>query len=411
VRKTILLVIGVWAMAAGPAWSEITWNFDDGLQGWTIVNSGTINIGKWVAPGENVLLATYTGDPANPVPVYSQAGGCNVYLPGDGNGRTTAILDVSSLLVGGKTQSFTLQADVWIPNLRPFNFRYNYPGMLNQYSGLIALNANTGYGITLGGNLVQGSQQYRDYTSEDWVRHEASWCMEDKNLSDPFDTMWNCWIKLKIDWNYTTPGNVIASAFIPFDNYVGNANEWITVWSGEIEPSTWQPRPFELTRIAIGSYLKGDGPWSKSQFDNVVFDSPDLIVALALDILPDSCPNDFTVNLQGKGRLPMAILGSETFDVSTIDVDTISIGGVAFPVKAPSIMDVSARAGEGECACQMGVDGYADLVLHFSRRDVIQALGLDAMEPGTVVPVSVEGYLTNGKPFKATDCVTLVERE
>jgi hypothetical protein len=134
-------------------------------------------------------------------------------------------------------------------------------------------------------------------------------------------------------------------------------------------------------------------------------------VTLLLDILPDSCPNDLTVNLQSKGRLPMAILGSETFDVSTIAVDTISVGGVAFPVKAPSILDVSAPAGEEECACQIGIDGYADLVLHFSRRDVIQALGLDLMEPGTVVPVTVEGHLADGLPFVATDCVTLVDRE
>jgi hypothetical protein len=89
-------------------------------------------------------------------------------------------------------------------------------------------------------------------------------------------------------------------------------------------------------------------------------------------------------------------------------VDTISIGGVAFPVKAPSIVDVSAPAGGQECACQIGIDGYADLVLHFSQREVIQALGLDDMEPGTVVAVTVEGRLTNGGPFVATDCVTLV---
>jgi hypothetical protein len=134
-------------------------------------------------------------------------------------------------------------------------------------------------------------------------------------------------------------------------------------------------------------------------------------VALAIDILPDDCPNSFTVNLQNKGRLPMAILGTATFDVSTIDVNTLSIGGTIFPVKAPSIEDVSAPAGEEECACQIGVDGYADLVLHFSRREVIQALGLDTLSPGTVVPVTVGGSLTDGTPFTATDCVTLVGRE
>jgi formylglycine-generating enzyme len=130
-----------------------------------------------------------------------------------------------------------------------------------------------------------------------------------------------------------------------------------------------------------------------------------------LDIGPSDCPNDFTINLKSKGRLPMAILGTEEFDVSQIDANTISIGGIVFPVKTPAIEDVSAPVGGEECACQIGIDGYADLVLHFSRRDVIQALGLDMMVPGTVVPVTVEGNLSDGTPFQATDCVTLVGRE
>jgi predicted outer membrane repeat protein len=134
-------------------------------------------------------------------------------------------------------------------------------------------------------------------------------------------------------------------------------------------------------------------------------------IPLNLDILPNDCPNLFTVNTQNKGRLPMAILGTNTFDVTEIDVDTISIADVAFPVKDPSITDESTPVEDGdECACQIGVDGINDLVIHFSRRDIIQALDLDQMEPGTVVPITVEGELLDGTLFEATDCVTLVPR-
>jgi hypothetical protein len=133
---------------------------------------------------------------------------------------------------------------------------------------------------------------------------------------------------------------------------------------------------------------------------------------LSLDILPSDCPNLFTVNTQSKGRLPMAILGTEDFDVSDIDPGSISIAGDVFPVKTPSIKDESAPIEVGiECACQVGIDGINDLMLHFSRRDVILALGLDQMELGTEVPITLEGVLLDGTPFMATDCVKIVGRK
>jgi hypothetical protein len=136
------------------------------------------------------------------------------------------------------------------------------------------------------------------------------------------------------------------------------------------------------------------------------------MIPLSLDILPSDCPNLFTVNKKGKGRLPMAILGTDDLDVSDIDPGSISIAGVVFPQKTPSIKDVSAPVDGDECTCQeVGPDGYADLVIHFSRREVITALGLGAMAPGTEVPITVTGELIDGTPFEATDCVTLVGRK
>ncbi|MHC4444014.1 MAG: lamin tail domain-containing protein [Planctomycetota bacterium] len=131
-----------------------------------------------------------------------------------------------------------------------------------------------------------------------------------------------------------------------------------------------------------------------------------------LDIKPGSCPNPLNTNTQGKGRLPMAILGTEDFDVNDIDLGSISIADVVFPQKPPSVEDVSTPVNEDECTCQeVDPDGYADLVIHFSRREVIVALGLEAMAPGTEVPITVTGELLNGTPFEATDCVILVGRE
>jgi formylglycine-generating enzyme required for sulfatase activity len=110
-------------------------------------------------------------------------------------------------------------------------------------------------------------------------------------------------------------------------------------------------------------------------------------------------------------RLPVAVLGTEDFDVNDIDVNTISINDTVFPVRATKIEDVSSPIDGTECEChEVEGDGYADLVIHFSRREVIIALGLEAMAPGTEVPIIVTGELLDGTPFEATDCVTLVPR-
>jgi hypothetical protein len=140
---------------------------------------------------------------------------------------------------------------------------------------------------------------------------------------------------------------------------------------------------------------------------------PPCVIEAELDIKPGSCPNPLNTNTQGKGRLPMAILGTDTFDASEIDPNSISIAGSVFPLPVPVIEDAGTPLLDGEeCEChELEGDGIDDLVLHFSRRDIIIALGLGGMEPGTIVPITVEGALLDGTPFEATDCVRINARE
>jgi len=135
-------------------------------------------------------------------------------------------------------------------------------------------------------------------------------------------------------------------------------------------------------------------------------------ITLSMDIKPNNCPNTLPQNVRGKGRIAMAILGTNSFDVTEIDINSISIVGTVAPIKIPSSdKDKSAPVVDGgECDCHMGADGINDLMIYFSKRDIIVALGLDAMEAGTVVPITVEGMLLDGTPFTATDCVKLVGR-
>ncbi|MHC4477851.1 MAG: HYR domain-containing protein, partial [Planctomycetota bacterium] len=138
-----------------------------------------------------------------------------------------------------------------------------------------------------------------------------------------------------------------------------------------------------------------------------------VIVPLNLDIKPDSCPSPLNMNTNNKGRIKVALLGSDKFDVSKIDINSIAVAGVVFPPKTPTTMDVGTpRPDSQQCECRgHKKDGINDLLIHFPRKEIVLALGLYTIEPHTVVPITVEGNLLSGVKFVATDCVKLVGRK
>jgi hypothetical protein len=77
-----------------------------------------------------------------------------------------------------------------------------------------------------------------------------------------------------------------------------------------------------------GSVLAPDSPDSPAI---VAAASVSPVTSVALDIKPTSCPNP--LNPKSQGVLPVAILGTEYFDVSDIDVSTILLEAV-FPRRA-----------------------------------------------------------------------------
>jgi len=115
-------------------------------------------------------------------------------------------------------------------------------------------------------------------------------------------------------------------------------------------------------------------------------------LALAADILPNDDPNDFVVQKKtpGKSRLPIEVYGSAEFDVADVDLDSVKVAGVS-PVKISNDQD-------------MNNDGYADLVIHVNRRELIDALSL--VDDGVPVDVVITGAAAGGCPcFEATDVV------
>ena len=115
-----------------------------------------------------------------------------------------------------------------------------------------------------------------------------------------------------------------------------------------------------------------------------------VLLVADVDVKPGSDVNP--LNLNCNGVVPIAILGSATFDVAAIDVGTVSVGpDGASPVHGGHIEDVND-------------DGFDDLVVHVREWE----LGIDIATPGgTVLTLGLTGQLANGTPFSGEDQVRI----
>jgi hypothetical protein len=174
-------------------------------------------------------------------------------------------------------------------------------------------------------------------------------------------------------------------------------------------------------RFYEGTWFDLDGDPQNGKETQVHWYLEDLLpsqVDVELDIKPGSCPNPFNVKLfdyvdsgqENKGGvLPVAILGSEEFDVGDIDIESVQLEGVTPLETGLGYEDVSAPDGSTEeCYCEeLGPDGYIDLVMKFSSLEIAEAI-MPAGEAGEERALSLTGRLVGGAMFEATDCVVFV---
>ena len=132
------------------------------------------------------------------------------------------------------------------------------------------------------------------------------------------------------------------------------------------------------------------------------------VIEVPIDINPGSCPNP--VNIKDKGVLPIAILGTDYFDVSQVDIATVQLAGVSplrwlFEDVATPYLDPLM-----DCySCNtMGMDGYMDLTLKFNAQEFVAALG--SVNDGDCVTVELTGNLTDGTPIIGHDIIKIIKK-
>lgn len=106
-----------------------------------------------------------------------------------------------------------------------------------------------------------------------------------------------------------------------------------------------------------------------------------------IDIKPGSDPN--SINTDRNGVIAVAILGSASFDVQTVDETTVEFGpNGAAPCKRNAALE------------DANADGFVDMVFHFRVAETGIASG--------DVSATLTGELLDGTPFDASDSVRTV---
>ena len=119
-------------------------------------------------------------------------------------------------------------------------------------------------------------------------------------------------------------------------------------------------------------------------------------LTIDLDIKPGSDSNP--IRPSGRGNLPVAILGSDTFDAMDVDVTTLALG----PDAAAPSHDLTKPDVFANHLRDVNGDGFTDLVSHYRTQETgISPDDADAC---------ITGDLWDGTPFEGCDAIRVVTR-
>lgn len=202
------------------------------------------------------------------------------------------------------------------------------------------------------------------------------------------------------DYSFFTavnPGGIVAYPQADFSGAGGSALVSSTNGSG-LWLLSWDGTQYVMVPFC-------SAPYNHDKSDFVDADQPRPI---ALDIEPRDCPS--RINYHLGGYLQAAILGTDDFDVRTIDPSTVRLAGVS--PRRSNFTDVATPyvpfLGRLNCTTDCtdhGRDGYLDLLFRFDNREVVRALG--TVYNGQCLVVTITGNTYDGRPFIGEDVVII----
>jgi len=201
-------------------------------------------------------------------------------------------------------------------------------------------------------------------------RIDAIW---NDTRNDPWNIVSEVYYAASFDAGETWTGNIAVTP--PFDPRLGYPNQ---MKLGDY---------YHMVSDDTGASLAYAATFNGEQ-DVYFLRIPAPALDVGIDIKPGSDPN--SINLSTEGVIPVAILGSDIFDVAEIDVATLAFGpGGAAPDHShgPHFDDVDA-------------DGFTDLMAHYRTEEAGIAFGHGA--------ACLYGETLQGTTFNACDAVRTV---
>lgn len=117
-------------------------------------------------------------------------------------------------------------------------------------------------------------------------------------------------------------------------------------------------------------------------------------ITISFDVKPGNGDDADPINLGSKGKTPVAILSTETFDATTVDIGSVRFAGAMVSVK---------KNGEYHASYEdVNDDGLIDLVLHFDTQS------LQLSDSSTEATLS--GVTASGRCISGTDEIVIVPR-
>ena len=171
-------------------------------------------------------------------------------------------------------------------------------------------------------------------------------------------------------------------------------------WGGHVArtyPMALEPGDYTYT------FVFGYRGWGHGYYDVAVEATLTVapqVLEVAFDVKPQSCPNPMNVNQ--KGVLSAALVGTEALDVTLVDIETLTMDGVspihfAFEDVTTPYLPLSGKENEYDCV-DFGPDGITDLVLKFKTQDVFEAIEASqerTLKDREIIVTTIRGEILN----------------